>query len=208
MTKEIANALRGYFETLYELNQNLIVLCGVDVIDNSGQYEKRIQDIIQDIPRLVPYVKDRTTGDLKLIERDGLLEFSNELPFMKTMYDSILSNHYEFLSKIKEIRNKFEHKMHAVTLVAGGSGGGTLFDMTYRIAEKQIDFSAAEFIACVKEINLLFSVIQKQIDKYVFQEGKEDYPYYRRLLRFDFQNYNKIYDSDVLALVGASLFPF
>lgn len=54
----------------------------------------------------------------------------------------------------------------------------------------------------------MFSVIQKQIDKYVFEKGKEDYPYYRRLLRFDFQNYNKIYDSDVLALVGASLFPF
>ena len=58
MTSEITNALFGYFETLYDLNRNLITLCGVDVIDNSGQYERYIADIIQAIPRLVPYVYD------------------------------------------------------------------------------------------------------------------------------------------------------
>lgn len=39
MTVEISNALFGYFEALYDLNRNLIMLCGVDVIDNEGQYE-------------------------------------------------------------------------------------------------------------------------------------------------------------------------
>lgn len=55
MTVEISNALFGYFEALYDLNRNLIMLCGVDVIDNEGQYEKRVREIVQNIPRLVPY---------------------------------------------------------------------------------------------------------------------------------------------------------
>ena len=33
MTTKAANALYRYFETLYNLNQSLITLCGIDVID-------------------------------------------------------------------------------------------------------------------------------------------------------------------------------
>lgn len=39
MTVETANVLYGYFKGLYELNQNIIRLCGVDVIINNDQYE-------------------------------------------------------------------------------------------------------------------------------------------------------------------------
>ncbi len=34
MTVETANALGGYFQALYDLNHDLITLCGMDVIDN------------------------------------------------------------------------------------------------------------------------------------------------------------------------------
>lgn len=40
MTSEICNALFRYFEALYDLNRDLIMLCGADVLDNSGQYDK------------------------------------------------------------------------------------------------------------------------------------------------------------------------
>ena len=36
MNVEIASALYRYFEALYELNQNIMVLCGIDVLDNRG----------------------------------------------------------------------------------------------------------------------------------------------------------------------------
>lgn len=31
---------------------------------------------------------------------------------------------------------------------------------------------------------------------------KEDYLYYRRITRFDFKDFNKIYDNDILRIVG------
>ena len=45
MTIEIANALFGYLETLYNLNQKLVKLCGIDVIDDFEGGEKDILDI-------------------------------------------------------------------------------------------------------------------------------------------------------------------
>ena len=39
MTVETTNELNGYFQTLYDLNRNLITLCGMDVIDT--QVSKR-----------------------------------------------------------------------------------------------------------------------------------------------------------------------
>ena len=55
MEKNTLNALYRYFEALYEMNQNLIVLCGMNVIDNRCKYGKILENVIQAIPRLVPY---------------------------------------------------------------------------------------------------------------------------------------------------------
>ena len=71
MTIEIVNACRGYFQTLYELNRKLITLCGVDVIDNSGQYESLASEIILDIPRLVPYAFEPAQKAYTLKNGDG-----------------------------------------------------------------------------------------------------------------------------------------
>ena len=151
MTTEIANALCGYFETLYDLNRNLITLCGVDVIDNSGQYEKHLADVIQGIPRLVPYSFDKEKDTYVIVKRDGLLEFSSELPFLSADYESLLANNYDFLSKSKTIRNKFEHKIHGARLMSAGSGSGILFDMTYRLRDGEITLSAGEIIMFTKQ---------------------------------------------------------
>lgn len=34
MNKEIANSMFGYLETLYNINKNLIELCGIDAVDD------------------------------------------------------------------------------------------------------------------------------------------------------------------------------
>lgn len=59
ITREIANALFGYFDTLYNLNRNLIMLCGLDIVENSGQYEKIAEYVIINAPRLIPYKYDK-----------------------------------------------------------------------------------------------------------------------------------------------------
>ena len=207
MTVQIANALGGYFETLYVLNQNLITLCGLDVIDNSGQYEKLVQDVIQAIPRLIPYRRDN--GVLRIDERDGLLEYSDQIEFLKADYEGILQLNYGFLLKAKDVRNKFEHKMHGVRLIAGGSVGGAVsFDMTYAIGDQQITITSGELITLAKSLNTLFAKLQVLVDQFAYEQGKSDHPYYRRLLRYTFTDFNKVYESSVLSIIGKAMFPF
>lgn len=208
MTSEITNALFGYFEALYDLNRNLITLCGVDVIDNSGQYERYIADIIQAIPRLVPYVYDRENETYKITRSDGLLEFSAEMPFLKAGYESILKQNYEFLKNVKTIRNKFEHKMHGARLMSAGSGTLILFDMTYMLSNEMITLQSGEIIRFVKQLNELFSTIQREVEAFYTEQGRADSMYCRRLIRYDFCDFNRIYESPLLKSFGKALFPF
>ena len=106
MTIEIANALFGYLETLYNLNQKLVKLCGIDVIDDFEGGEKDILDIIQDVPRIIPYSFNKKTKKLEFKDRDGLLEYQDSILYLKDDYDRILSENYDFLDKIRKIRNK------------------------------------------------------------------------------------------------------
>lgn len=70
MNIEIANSLSGYIETLYKLNQKLLKLCGTDVIDKYEYSHKEILDIIQDIPRLIPYQYNKTLKILELTDKN------------------------------------------------------------------------------------------------------------------------------------------
>lgn len=208
MTVKAANALYRYFEALYELNQNIIILCGVDVLDNRGQYEKQVETVIHLVPKLVPYVYDKKKHIYRIECRDGLLEFSDEIPFLQADYQYILRNHAEFLGHIKAIRNKLEHCMHGVRVIASGSGSGCLFEITYEVAKKTHQITANELIAFVKELNIVFSKIQKLIDRFAYEEQESSHPDYRRLVKYTFQDFNQIYESDLLRIFGKSLLPF
>ena len=131
MTIEIANALFGYLETLYNLNQKLVKLCGIDVIDDFESGEKDILDMIQDVPRIIPYSFNKKIQKLEFKERDGLLEYQDNILYLKDDYEQILLENYDFLDKIRKIRNKYEHKMHGVKHKSSGSGSLSLFDYTF-----------------------------------------------------------------------------
>lgn len=208
MTTEAVNALYRYFTTLYSLNQNLIMLCGTDVIDCKGQQEDRIDDVIMSIPRLVPYVFDKKSGRRKIEPSDGLMQFSNDIPFLYTDYEAILQKHNGFLEKTRKVRNKLEHKMHGARVVASSSGTGSLFSITYEVSDEIIEIRAAEIIVFVKDINTLFSKIQTLVDKFACQKKYDDHPYYRRLIRYDFSDFNKIFESKLLRVFGKALLPF
>ena len=202
VTVEIANALFGYLETLYNLNQKLVKLCGIDVIDDFESGEKEILDIIQDVPRIIPYSFNKKTQTLILKDRDGLLEYKDNISYLKKDYEKILSDNYEFLDKIRKIRNKYEHKMHGVKHKSSGSGSFSLFDYTFMVGDESMEITAGSFIKLIKSVNNLFSKIVLDISKYAYENKKEDYLYYRRITRFDFKDFNKIYDNDILRIVG------
>lgn len=208
MTREVGNALFRYFETLYGLNQNLIILCGINIFDNRGQLERYIEKVIMDIPRLVPYVYDRKTSSYRLEPKDGLLEYSDEIPFLWEDYERILENHKEFLEKSKKVRNKLEHKMHGADAVATSSSTFSLFSITYEVAEEEIELEAKEFISFMKDINVMFDKIQTLLNRFATEIEMCDHPYYCRMARYRFLDFNQIYESNLLHIFGKALLPF
>lgn len=209
MTKDVANALIGYFQALYEMNLDLITLCGMDITDNAGQYEKHIKNIIQDIPRLVPYDYDKKNSCYKINRSDGLLEFSEQLPFLYNDYQTILERHRELLKNIKTVRNQFEHKMHCAELTSAGSASGSVtFDITYRIGDERYVLEARNLIRFIKDLNTTFDKIQSAVNDFALENGKSEHLYYRRLIRCRFSDFNKIYESNILKIIGKSLYPF
>lgn len=209
MNKEIANAMSGYFETLYIMNQNLIKLCGAEVFYyRFFEFEKLTLDIIQDIPRLIPYSYNNKQKILTLDDKNGLLEYQDEIRYLKQDYQNILDTYKETLNKVRKIRNKYEHKMHDVKYQASGTGTMSLFDIEFKVNKEIIDIYAGELIKLIKEINLLFSKIAQEISTYAYQNGKQGYAYYERICRFDFKDFNQIYESNILRKIGKMMNQF
>ena len=205
MTVETANALGRYFETLYTLNQNLIVLCGADICD-SIEFDRRVDEVVTAIPRLVPYRKDKS---VYIIEKaDGLMKFSQDLPFLGGDYEKILQEHVDFLEKVKKIRNKLEHEMHGAFIVASSSGNTSMFSATYRIGEADVCIRASEIMDFVKEMNTLFSKLQGLVKQFTYDSQYSSHPYFKRLLRCDFADFNRILESDLLYYFGKTLQAF
>ncbi len=205
MTVETANALGRYFETLYTLNQNLIVLCGADICD-SIEFDRRVDEVVTAIPRLVPYRKDKS---VYIIEKsDGLMKFSQDLPFLGGDYEKILKEHADFLEKVKKIRNKLEHEMHGAFIVASSSGNTSMFSATYRIGEADVCVRASEIMDFVKDINTLFSKLQGLVKQFAYDSQYSGHPYFGRLVRCDFADFNRILESDLLYYFGKTLQAF
>ncbi len=212
MNMKIANALGCYFETLYDLNKNLITFFGTHAYnDDQWEHQKYIQSVICAIPQLIPYKFSKKLKKYEITASDGLLEFSDELPFLKNDYESILKTHYDFLRDIKQLRNKLEHQMHGVNLMCTGGSILSFFDLfnlVYYVKDKEVVLWSKQFIILVKDINELFSKIQATIENYVYENKIENHAYSQRLLRYNFVDFNKIYDSELFRVIAKAFLPF
>lgn len=200
----VANALSGYFEILYEMNQKFILLCGADIMSSSGT--KLMFDIIQNIPRMIPFQYDKRISKLALCDKNGLLEFEKEIDFLKDDYCSLLKENYDFIDKARKIRNKCEHKMHAVRDIAASSRDDLFseyeIEIIYNDRMESVTISYNEFAKLLKQLNLMYSKLQKEVLKFARKEVKEIYLYYRRISRFDFVDFNRIIDSNIIQYIG------
>lgn len=208
MNVEIANAMSGYLETLYSMNQKLIKLCGMDALSEFDNDSKLVLDIMQDIPRMVPYSYCNQERKLKYEDRNGLLEFKDEVVYLMDSYNDILRDNYDFLDKVRKIRNKYEHKMHGVRHKASGSGTTTLFDFSFEVCGEVIDIDAIEFIELIKMLNVLFSKIVNEIKIFAEANNKTEYLYYKRLTRFDYTDFNCLYESDLIGKIGRAFYDY
>ena len=182
MKIEFYNATPIYLETLYKINQNILILCGYDVYHRADP--NKAFNIIRDIMVMLPIKKSKK---LELSFSDGLLEFGKDV--------------------IRKIRNKYVHKPHAIEVrseIAGGNFSSldtsSLYKIVVKINEEIISISANQLIELVKDLNSLFSQIVKDIINWVQKERKEQYHYFSRITRFDFEDFNVIYDCDVALL--------
>ncbi len=213
MNNSIAISMINYFETLYEMNQKLIVLCGDIFYFNS---RKKLLELIQDIPRVIPYSFNKRTGKLEFKERDGFLEFKDEIEYLEVDFKTILDNNYDFLDKIRHIRNKYEHKMHAAKPLTYGTGPNIEFEYEFLVESDEefaLEVTSKEFIKLLKELNVLYSKIQKEIGRCNYKIGNQEtdnlyYQYYKKMCRFDFERFNDIFDSKLLQIFGQSMLEF
>lgn len=201
MNIDIANSLSGYIETLYDININLVKLCGRDAY-NYDNSEKLVLDIVQDIPRMIPYQYDKGKKKVFLNYQDGLLEFKDELIFLEAEYNNILESNYAVLDKARIIRNKYQHKMHNINFVSSTSGSIDLLSISFSIEGKIINIETDKLISLIINVNNLFSMLVKEIREWARANKKEDYKYYQRLNRFDFLDFNEIFKSNLLVKIG------
>ena len=85
---------------------------------------------------------------------------------------------------------------------SSGSGATSLFDIEFKVNDEFIRIYTGELIKLIKDINILFSKIAQEIGNFVYQERKEGYAYYERISRFDFKDFNDIYECNILRKIG------
>ena len=138
----------------------------------------------------------------------GLLEFKDTLKFLESDFSDILKDNYEFLNSIRQIRNSYQHKMHDMKLLGKGSGTLILFEIEFKISEKEICLYAGNFIKILLQLNSVYAKIQSNIDTFAYENNMTDYAYYRRLSRFDFNDFAAIYQDKNLRPIGKLMHTF
>lgn len=210
MNQEVANAVSGYIETLYRMNQKCILLCGADLV-NGPDYTVPALELVCDIPRVVPYKYSEEKGIL-ISKRNGLLEFDSEISFLLREYTKIVNENKVLLDKIRLVRNKYEHKMHDVRWRHSWNGSLTLlkmgFEITHNEESKYIEISLGECIPLLIQLNNLFDRISEDIRNYARDNEKTDYAYYKKLCQHEFRNFNDLYESELLVTVGKAFGPY
>ena len=201
-----ANSVSRYIKTLYDINQRCIILCGTVIFNTSIDHVYEILEISREIMRLIPYSSNN--GSLYIERRDGLLEFSEELPYLQEDFETILKNNYCFLEMVKKIRNKYEHSMHVVKNDYSFEGGKELLEVSFLIKEQRIFFRMSDCIKLMKQLNALYDQIRTDVMVFAEDNGKMNYPFYANLRIHEFSNFNEVYDSKMLKIIGNTMSPY
>lgn len=121
MTEEeniLLKNLYPYFKLLISINEKLL-----DMKINISKYQgdpyymsENIFLMSSDLLRLLPLTKHKNENQILLDSNSGILLLRNslDLNFIENDFSKILNNNYEFLLKLKLIRNKYEHEPHNI----------------------------------------------------------------------------------------------
>jgi hypothetical protein len=207
MTASLANALYAYFKTLYDLNRNTLMLCSEQIFNHELCFNL-INDIVRDIPRLIPYSFNFKANQCQIINGEGLLDFSSELPWLNEEYAHMLQEHQHVLVVIKKIRNKYEHEMHKKIIVSSQAGTAFPFSFTLKVEDDLLNLDVNELKSLLLNLNQVYSRIQNDLARYLYENSMQGDLYYDRLTRFKFNDFNALLSSSLLKIIGNALLDF
>lgn len=202
----IGNAIRDYIRCLHEVNGKLIIVSSYDAIRDKGE-DIELITVISQLIRLIPISKKN--GVLMINNRDGLLEYSDEFEFLSDSFRTLLEKHYSVIDKLRDVRNKYQHKLHSNRHYATSSGSGSLLTLYISIEEKDLIIECDEIISLLMDLNLVYDKLLKLIiKKYYYNNSDGKHTYYEHLSGFDFLNYNKVLSIKELKIIGQIFKPF
>lgn len=220
MNKKLCENLMPYIETLYIINQKLIKLCGTSASTRYEYSHRELLYIIDNLVRVHPFGYNRKTKKLELMEDNCILEYKESIKYLEEDFENILYSNYDILNKIRILRNKYEHKIQSINCHETFSGADILFYFSFRVEidgkKEKIEVQAREMIDLCISLNNLYSKIVKDIiefkksdndkdkDKYIFDK----YDYLSKISRFDFEDFNKIYNDEKLNIFGKLMLDF
>ena len=203
MSPTIINSIYKYIEVLYENNQKLIKLFGINSLYAITDGSKDILNLIQDIPRLIPYSYSKEDNKLYLINNDGLLQYEKEMPDLKKHYKKIIEENEECLKKVKRIRNKYEHILHNVELQSCFKENNIWFEYRFEIENKKCCIDSKELIQLFEDLNILYNGLISKMLEYVYKNELNNT--YGFLEKVNLLGFNKLYESEILYEIGKAI---
>lgn len=200
MNLEIANNVSVYIEILNNINLNFLKLRKLNGDDFIYKLERIVFDIVSDITRIIPIKQDKNKT-LYLVNSDGILNFRNEFPYIETAYIKILIENIGLLQTIRQLRNKIEHKPHAIKFrssVLGEESTDYIISFNVEIDNqiKHLVLKSDKIIGIIYKVNIEFDKIVKEICNFAENNELTDYPYYKYLKNVNFIAFNNIYDEE------------
>jgi len=165
-------------------------------------------DLLHSIPQLIPYKYDKEKNDIVISREYGLMEYRKHFKFLSNGYKKIISENKKLLDNVRTIRNKYEHQLHKAEVRCNFSGGNDGFKYEFLIKNKIIEICSRELIILYKDLNIMFSRLVSEVVKWANENSKGNYPITGKLSRFDFLDFNTIYESELLPQIGTILFDF
>jgi hypothetical protein len=202
----IGNAIRDYVRCLHEVNGRLIIVSSYDAIRDKGE-DVELISVISQLIRLIPVYKKN--GILMINNNDGLLEYGDEFEFLSRSFTSLLDEHYLLIDKLRDVRNKYQHKLHGNKHYATSSDTSSLLTIYINIDNKDLIIECKEIISLLMDLNLIYDKLLKLIIKKYYSDNLEGkHLYYEHILGFDFLNYNKVLSMKELKIIGQIFKPF
>ena len=181
------NSLKRYFYSMIKMNNKLIELLFFKVYYNFQKADLFLE-VCDLIFKIIP-TKLYNDNNIKIDEKAGILLIQDLKQIILPHFEKLKYENSDILTKMKKLRNKFEHEPHNIDsnfILSGNNSyrGFSLFNYIYK--DEEISISTDELIKIINGLNKCFSDIQKTLANYRDNVILNKDIYYHRLINEHF----------------------